>query len=293
MRGGLLVLAAVVGGLVGALTLHLLGAGAREERRAASPNRTAPRDDSAADARWQEYEERLRLLEAARVPVTPAPSRVPGNPTSGMGAGETQPEQPGTNEADTTPPRKAISDFVAGLVKEPFDRRVYDQLFNRLIQHPEDIEATIAALAKEVAKDPENPEKHILLAKAYVAKLINTTTPGPQQGVVWGQAAKSYREALKRSPENWDAHFDLAFGTSQAPDFLGMRPQAIKQFESLLVLQESTPRQPHHVQTYFQLGTIYKNEGNAEKAREIWAKGLRLFPENKRIREALGVLEKR
>ena len=293
MRGGLLVLAALIGGVVSGVLVHLLQEGARKEPRVGSTRHDEPRDESGSDARWQEFEERLRLLETGRsrgLAATPS-GGVPGRPTSG--APDTRAERSGVDEADTTPPRKAVSDFVGDLIKEPFDRRVYDTLWSRLIRHPEDIEATIAALAKEVAQDPENPEKHVLLAKAYVAKLVNTTTPGPQQGMVWGQAAKSYGAALKRSPEHWDARFDLAFGTSQAPDFLGLRPQAIKQFESLLTLQESKPRQPHHVQTYFQLGTIYKKEGNAEKAREIWTEGLRLFPENKQMREALGVLEKR
>ena len=95
MRGGVLVLAALIGGLVGALTLHLLGAGAREERRAGNPSRTALRDDSADDARWQEIEERLRMLETerARAPAAAPSGGVPGRPSSG--AGDTQPEHTG------------------------------------------------------------------------------------------------------------------------------------------------------------------------------------------------------
>ena len=292
MRGGLLVLAALIGGLVSGVLVHLLQDGTREEARAGATRRSVERDDG-TDARMAEFGERLRLLETApaRAPAATPTAGVPGRAASATPP--TEPEPPGVNEGDTTPPRKAVPAFVADLIKEPFDRAVYQKLWSRLIRHPEDIGATIAALEKEVAQDPENPEKHVLLAKAYVAKLVNTTTPGPQQGMVWAQAAKSYGQALKRAPEHWDAHFDLAFGTSQAPDFLGLRPQAIKQFEGLLTLQESKPKERHYVQTYFQLGTIYKKEGNAEKAREIWGRGLRLFPENKQMREALGVLEKR
>ena len=103
---------------------------------------------------------------------------------------------------------------------------------------------------------------------------------GPQQGLVWAKASESYDKAIELDPGHWQARFGKAFGISMAPEFLGVRPVAIKQFEELLAIQEQGAPEPHHAQTYFRLGTLYKDAGNTAKAREIWDRGLRLFPDN-------------
>ena len=53
-------------------------------------------------------------------------------------------------------------------------------------------------------------------------------------------------------------------------------------------MQASGATEQHHVQTYFRLGQLYKDEGNVEKARSVWQEGLQRFPNDKAI---LGALE--
>ncbi len=78
-----------------------------------------------------------------------------------------------------------------------------------------------------------------------------------------------------------------------APEFLGMRPGAIRQFEDLLAIQKRKAPEPHYASTYFRLGTLYKDAGNVEKARELWAEGLRLFPDNEELKGTIEASTKR
>jgi tetratricopeptide (TPR) repeat protein len=74
---------------------------------------------------------------------------------------------------------------------------------------------------------------------------------------------------------------------------MGMKPAAIKQFEELRTIQESQPAQEHHVHVYFRLGTLYKDMGNAEKAVQLWEDGLRRFPDNSTLKDAVEASTKR
>ncbi|MHC4819984.1 MAG: tetratricopeptide repeat protein [Planctomycetota bacterium] len=104
---------------------------------------------------------------------------------------------------------------------------------------------------------------------------------------MWGKVGASYDAALTLEPNHWQARFGKAFGTSMAPEFLGMRPEAIRQFEELKEIQGRRAPEPQHAQVYFRLGTLYKDAGNAEKARSLWAEGLKLFPDNQELKDTL------
>ena len=51
--------------------------------------------------------------------------------------------------------------------------------------------------------------------------------------------------------------------------------------------------EPEHAQSYFQLGRLYNESGNVEKAREVWRRGLALFPDDDQLNEMLEVSSKR
>jgi tetratricopeptide (TPR) repeat protein len=184
-------------------------------------------------------------------------------------------------EATAQPDIEEVVQKLRGKKLVPADT---DALFEWLTNHPTRISAVIAAIQKEIAADPTNPELQVALATAYVAELWNNTPQGPQQGIVWMKASAAYDAAIKLEPEHWTARFGKAFGHSMAPEFLGMRPEAIRQFEELLAIQKRKAPEPHYASTYFRLGTLYKDAGNVEKARELWAEGLRLFPDNEELK---------
>ena len=166
-----------------------------------------------------------------------------------------------------------------------------DRLITSLSVQPEKIDATIDALLAAVKNDPNNAELQTALATAYTAKTAFGTAQGPAQGIPFMKAIAAYNKALEIDPEHWTARFGKAFDTSMAPEFVGMRPTAIREFEGLMEQQEARAPQPEFVRTYVRLGTLYKNAGNAEKARAIWKRGLQQFPESKQLGEALSVIE--
>jgi tetratricopeptide (TPR) repeat protein len=72
------------------------------------------------------------------------------------------------------------------------------------------------------------------------------------------------------------------------PPIMGKQPEAIQQFEMALAQQEARPSRPEYAQTYLFLGNLYRQQGNAARAKEIWKKGSELFPENDELTRKLG-----
>jgi tetratricopeptide (TPR) repeat protein len=265
----------LAGGLAGALVLRALDD--RPQERAQAPQRAAPIDEAAiARIVAAELERQLPARAAAQESLAPERAAAPRK-SEGVGHGE------GAEPAEATaqPDIEEVVQKLRGKKLVPADT---DALFEWLTNHPTRISAVIAAIQKEIAADPTNPELQVALATAYVAELWNNTPQGPQQGIVWMKASAAYDAAIKLEPEHWTARFGKAFGHSMAPEFLGMRPEAIRQFEELLAIQKRKAPEPHYASTYFRLGTLYKDAGNVEKARELWAEGLRLFPDNEELK---------
>jgi tetratricopeptide (TPR) repeat protein len=150
---------------------------------------------------------------------------------------------------------------------------------------------TIARLEAEIARNPKSADLYAALATAYGAKTAFATPPGPEQGVVWEKAEKAYDEAIRLDPEHWQARYDKAFGDSMAPEFVGLRPRAIRGFEELMRIQETKPVAPEHLEVYVRLGTLLKDAGNVKKARETWQRGLERFPDDRRLVDAIALLE--
>jgi hypothetical protein len=278
----------LVGGVLGAFVVRVLDTD-RPPARGPVPERSAVEDRGdhvALESRSIEHERRLAQLEK-RLSEGEEPAPPPRAATP-------RPEGEGPTEGTGGPEESAALGEVMGWLKgRKMGNAETNRLFGWLTVNKDHIAQAIAAIEKEVAADPANAELHVALATAYVAELWNNTAQGPQQGLVWMKASAAYDAAIKLQPEHWQARFGKAFGTSMAPEFLGMRPEAIRQFEELLEIQKRNPPEPHFAGTYFRLGTLYKDAGNVDKARELWNAGLALFPDNEQLKATIEASTKR
>jgi len=289
-----ILLAALVGGVAGGLGATALSD--REERRPA-PREVArveiPAElsDAIAQLRVEVAGLRSRLERGDR--ATTGEAGGAGGGVEVPGAGRPEPAAGGGPPGAGAAADESAAAVVRGILGKPFRSAESTALWSYMVLHKERIGEVISLLEAEVGKDPQNAELRVALATAYVGRLTNDTAPGPQQGLVWAQAERSYDAAIKLVPDHWQARFGKAFGTSMIPAFLGRRPDAIRQFEELMEIQERQPPTEDQAQTYFRLGDLYKEAGNMEKAKSIWERGRKLHPENKELREAIETLEQR
>ena len=257
------------------------GAFAADMLREAPPPirlREAPRAVEPDDERLVELEARLARLERAPAPAAERP---------------VDEDEQSTFEVEAKPePMSKSESILEGLLDGAFTQDDSDQLYLRLSKHRGSIDSTIRELEKAIEQDPRNADLHCLLAVAWGAKTAYVTPSGPQQGVTWAKATAAYNEAIKIDPGHWQARYGIAFGNAMAPEFVGLRPKAIQQFEELMIIQEA--RTPHgdHVQVYVQLGNLYKGAGNIKKARTVWQRGLQRHPDQKALTESLDLLPK-
>ena len=279
MRAVVFVLCGFVGGLAGALVVQFLAEeraprGARDGRQVVS--------DVPSRQEFDNLSQRIRRLEQGPgAPSAPAASNTPNAPTATPGeAGDASGAGYGAAA------KKTPNEVVQALVGKPFGFYDSNRLVGWLSRNKDRIADVIKGIEKEIEKNPNDPNLHVALAAAWTAELINQPA-GPQQGIMWGKVGASYDAALALEPNHWQARFGKAFGTSMAPEFLGMRPEAIRQFEELKEIQGRRAPERHHAQVYFRLGTLYKDAGNAEKARSVWAEGLKLFPDNEELKDTL------
>lgn len=208
---------------------------------------------------------------------------------------EVEIERPETPDEIAAAAKKKFmpSAYVESLRGKHFSIAQSDALMNLLSLQKDKIDPTLAALKKAIEADPSNPDLYTALATVHVAKLAAGIAVGPAAGPVYMEALAAYDKALALNPDHWDARFSKSFTTSMAPEFVGLRPMSIRMFEDLVQRQDSLPKKDEFRRTYMRLGTLYKDGGNIEKAKQVWKKGLERFPDDKQIQAALAVLEEK
>jgi tetratricopeptide (TPR) repeat protein len=280
MKQALVLLAAVVAGAAGGLLVRA-GAPAPTGALSPRPEASASPADSRQDAALSDLAARVAALEARRERPAAAPAAAPAPAADG-----TDPD-PAAAAAEKKE-EKSLDDLLAGPIRQP----EIDKLMEGLFRHPERVDDAIARIRKALAADPKNPDLLVALASSLVAKLGTSVLPGPKQGELWNETEKLYDRALAIDPDHWEARYGKAYGTSMIPAFLGKRPEAIREFEELVKRQEQGAVEPWQAKAYLRLGTLYKEAGNPEKAREIWKRGVERHPEAKEIRDNLELLGK-
>lgn len=150
--------------------------------------------------------------------------------------------------------------------------------------------AATAELEERVKRNPADPLLRVGLGKGYLHRLAVAATP--REKANWAnQADQAFDAALQLDDEHWEARFSKAVTLSFWPALYGKRAQAMRQFELLLSQQERESPRPEFAQTYLLLGNLYLLQGEREKARAVWSRGIQLYSEDESLWEKMRSLD--
>jgi len=148
------------------------------------------------------------------------------------------------------------------------------------------LDLAITELERRAKDSPETAANHAALGQAYLFK-AGSIQDVREQGMLGMKADQVFDTALAQDERHWEARFYKATAMSYWPSFLGKTNEVMQHFVTLIDQQESSPARPEYVQSYVRLGEQYQKNGYADYARQIWQRGLGLFPNDPGLREKL------
>jgi tetratricopeptide (TPR) repeat protein len=145
------------------------------------------------------------------------------------------------------------------------------------------LDQALAFFDKRAEENAADPDCQVDLGHAYIQKLF--TASDVEKGVLSMKAHGAYDKALALNDHHWDARFSKAVNYAFAPPIFGLQSKAIGEFETLISQQEAQAPEPRHAQTYLFLGNLYQGQGQVDRAKAAYERGLKLFPESKELGE--------
>lgn len=146
------------------------------------------------------------------------------------------------------------------------------------------MDALLEELEQSAQQNPKDPQAQMDLGNACLAYLQMDQSKWQLSTT----ADESFDRVLAIDENHWQARFTKAVSYTFWPDFLGKKKEAIAHFERLADQQATRPQRPEYAQTYLFLGNLLEQRGEADRAREIWQRGLRLHPDDTGLRGKLG-----
>jgi tetratricopeptide (TPR) repeat protein len=147
------------------------------------------------------------------------------------------------------------------------------------------LDAVIAQFEAAAKANPNDVDIQMQLANAYMSNLQLEPSKGPDLGV---KADAQYDKVLALDENHWEARFGKAVSYSFWPAFTGKPKEAIVHFERLVAQQETMPVAEGQAETYLFLGNLLDQNGQSERAKEIWRKGVSRHPSHRELRRRLG-----
>lgn len=179
----------------------------------------------------------------------------------------------------------SVSDIIAGLLGGALGDVATQELWQRLREEGR-LDEVIAEFERLAELDPTNPDLQVDLGGAYLQKIFEVGA-GPLAGVFGMKADEAFDRALEIDEHHWEARLTKAISLSNWPAFMGKSGEAIQHFEILIGQQQSGPANPAYAQSYYFLGNMYQQTGDAEKALEAWRRGLDRYPDNEMLLQQL------
>lgn len=151
------------------------------------------------------------------------------------------------------------------------------------------MERVVGSLEKQIAENPDDLVARMQLVEVQSAR-VHSAESITERSVLRDAVRDQLGQVLERDAENWDARYMQAVGISHSQRTPQGRAAAIREFESLITIQQDRPAEARYAKTYGQLAGVLLAEKDVAKAREVLQSGLRRHPDDKQLTEMLAKL---
>jgi tetratricopeptide (TPR) repeat protein len=148
------------------------------------------------------------------------------------------------------------------------------------------LDVAIAELELRAKENPSNADIPASLGRGYLQK-AGSIEDVREQGILGMKADQTFEAALGIDAQNWEARFWKATAMSHWPMQLNKTPEVVDDLLTLVDQQEKAPIRSEFAQTYVLLGEQYDKSGHPDYAKQIWQRGLALFPDQSSLKDKL------
>lgn len=141
------------------------------------------------------------------------------------------------------------------------------------------VDEALAHFREQAELNSDDPEAQFALGSAYI-QAIQVTENDMLKGQLATGADQAFDAVLELDENHLDARRAKAISLSFWPPIFGKTTEAKQQFETLITKQLQTDPSPEHAEAYLWLGNLHLQTGDSEAAKQVWADGLSLFPNN-------------
>lgn len=147
----------------------------------------------------------------------------------------------------------------------------------------------VGDLERKIAENPDDVAVRMQLVEVQSAR-VHSAESITERAMLRTQVRDQLGQVLERDAENWDARYMRAVGISHSQRTPQGRAAAIKEFESLIELQQARSAEPRFATTYGQLAGVYLAEKDVARARAALESGIARYPDDKELEALLAKL---
>ncbi len=198
-------------------------------------------------------------------------------------------EGPDDVPADAEGRARYLRELLAGLEAGTFDtREVWEK--TGIAAGLGALDDAVKAVETFAARKPDSAAARVLVGTARLQR-VDRAPDTAARALRIQEAVDAFDAALALDPDHWEARYLKAFNLGQAPAMMGRRGEAVGLFRALADLQETRAPEPRFADTYVQWGRVLVAEGDPDGARRAYERGIRFFPSDGRLADAMRALD--
>jgi len=149
---------------------------------------------------------------------------------------------------------------------------------------PADFDRALKLFEQLAAAHPGASNAHLNRGFAFVDKI--PAAGAITQVILANSALESFTRAVE-ARASWIGYYTRGVSYLFWPKIFGRAKLGVADLEAALRMQQAGPKKPYHVRTWIALGDGYWKTDEPEKARAVWAAGLKEFPASEALRVRL------